>query len=286
MPKQSASLQTNSVPRPHSNPAGTTISADKVPKDVARNSVMSSMSSKSSNDLLGLGLDFESTPTASETGQKVSTPAVDEDPFDAFVSATKSTNPSTAPLSLADEESDFFNQKVPDKKMDRDSILKMFDASSNYMTMTPAAPFAANNPMAGLNNNTPFFAPVSNAINANTLLQNGSGHTLPNQVSDIHHFEFSESIPKLNKPNNTHDNLCCIAGLLKSGNKSVFSFRGKYSKCTSRLIPGHADTEFGLSGTHQQLDEQWTCPTGLCLRPDQSLQCIFWSATRFSFPFC
>ena len=171
--------QTNSVPRPHSNPAGTTISADKVPKDVAKSSVTNS--SKSSSDLLGLGFDFASSSASDGLASVTSTPVVDEDPFDAFVSATKSTNPSTAaPLSLADEESDFFNQKFTDKKMDKDSILKMFD-SSNFMTTTPAAPFAANNPMTGLNNN--FFSQTANPVHSNSLLQNGSGHPVPNQVS-------------------------------------------------------------------------------------------------------
>jgi hypothetical protein len=167
------------VPRPHSNPAGTTISADKVPKDVAKNSVTGS--SKSSSDLLGLGLDF-SSPTSDHAAASVtSTPVLDEDPFDAFVSASKSTNtPSAKPVSLADEESDFFNQKVPDKKLDRDSILKMFDNSNNFMTATQAVPFAGSNPMTGISAN--LFAPPAAAHPNNLLQQNGSGPHVSNQV--------------------------------------------------------------------------------------------------------
>lgn len=172
-------FQTNSVPRPHSNPASTTISADKVPKDVAKNSAATG--SKSSNDLLGLGFDFTSSATSDAPASSVtSTPVVEEDPFDAFVSASKSTNPPTAaPLTLAEEESDFFNQKVADKKIDKDSILKMFDCN-NFMSTSSAGPFAGNNTMTGLNNN--FFAAAANTVPQHSLLQNGSGHPASNQV--------------------------------------------------------------------------------------------------------
>lgn len=170
------------MPRPHSNPAGTTISAEKVPKDGAKNNVTSG--SKSSEDLLGLGLDFSSSPTT-EAQSVTATPIVEEDPFDAFVSATRSTNAAAAPLTLAEEESDFFNQKVTDKKMDKDSILKMFDSSSNFISPNPTAAFgSAPHSTTGLHslNNNFFQAPAANLVPHASLLQNGSGQqSVPNQ---------------------------------------------------------------------------------------------------------
>lgn len=190
------------MPRPHSNPAGTTISADKVPKDGAKNNV--SGGSKSSEDLLGLGLDFASSPTTEPQASVAAIPVAEEDPFDAFVSATKSTNQSAAaPLTLAEEESDFFNQKVTDKKMDKDSILKMFDSSSNFMTAGPAAAsFGAGHPTAGLhslNNNNFFSTPAANLVPQTALLQNGSGQPIPNQVSHLpfsllHNFRYTHQV--------------------------------------------------------------------------------------------
>ena len=161
-------VQTNSVPRPHSNPAGTTISADKVPKDMAKPAA-AAQASKSSDDLLGLGLDF-----SSPVDGRPSTSAAEEDPFDAFVSASKTSSSSAAgTLSLADEESDFFNQKVPEKKLDKDSILKIFD-SSNFVSSIPAAAFAGGNSISGLSSlNNNLFA---NTIPQGNPLQNGSAH--------------------------------------------------------------------------------------------------------------
>lgn len=144
-----------------------------------------SSGSKSSEDLLGLGLDFTSSPTAE--GQPVTaTPVVEEDPFDAFVSATRSTNAAAAPLTLAEEESDFFNQKVTDKKMDKDSILKMFDSSSNFISPVPTAGFGsaphATTGLHSLNNNNFFQAPAPNLVPHSTLVPNGSGQqSVPNQ---------------------------------------------------------------------------------------------------------
>lgn len=122
------SANNSSVPRPHSNPAGTVISADKIPVKTSSSSP-SNGSVKSENDLLGLN--FGSTEVA-----------VTDDPFAEFDSRTRSPNngntgatPITnsncpAKTSLADEEADFFNQKVPEKKLDKDSILKMFDSNA------------------------------------------------------------------------------------------------------------------------------------------------------------
>lgn len=60
-----------------------------------------------------------------------------EDPFDAFVSAQSSGEKATSNngngnvgKDFSIEESDFFNQKVPEKKLDKESILKIFDSSA------------------------------------------------------------------------------------------------------------------------------------------------------------
>lgn len=118
----------SSVPRPHSNPAGTVISADRIPTKNSTSTSPSNGSVKSGeNDLFGLNFGSPEVPT--------SNPAND-DPFAELESRTRSPNSGSltatstavpAKGSLAEEEADFFNQKVPEKKLDKDSILKMFD---------------------------------------------------------------------------------------------------------------------------------------------------------------
>lgn len=59
-----------------------------------------------------------------------------DDPFDAFVSAASSSSIEPAKngntkVDFSSEESDFFNQKVgQEKKLDKESILKIFDSSA------------------------------------------------------------------------------------------------------------------------------------------------------------
>lgn len=114
-------IQTNSVPRPHSNLTPTTISVDKLTGDIAK---------KPSTDLLGLDL-VASIESLSTSG--------DDDFFDAFVSAQpvksdKIDNGKTG-NSVVDEEKEFFNQKVPSEKpsLDKDSILKLYESCNNYV---------------------------------------------------------------------------------------------------------------------------------------------------------
>lgn len=125
------SLQTNSVPRPHSNPAGTIISASKVPKD-STTSTTTATKSSTGDDLLGIS--FESSPPSASVGMTSETTET-EDPFDAFVTAHSSssekvTNNGNSIKDFSSEEADFFNQKVTEKKLDKESILKIFDASA------------------------------------------------------------------------------------------------------------------------------------------------------------
>ena len=117
-------LQTNSVPRPHSNPAGTIISASKVLKDSTHKS------SSNGEDLLGISFDSSgSNVTTTTSGNET------EDPFEAFVSAPSSSEKANNNgKDFSNEESDFFNQKVPEKKLDKESILKIFDSSAPNVT--------------------------------------------------------------------------------------------------------------------------------------------------------
>lgn len=120
-------MQTNSVPRPHSSPASGAINAEKV---------LNKNGSKPSTDLLGLN-SSSTTPSIKSNASSVT----DDDQFDAFVScapvATKqddlvNTTTTTTPASKTSEEEDFFNQKAPEqKKLDKESILKLYETSSN-----------------------------------------------------------------------------------------------------------------------------------------------------------
>ncbi|RWS10376.1 stromal membrane-associated protein 2-like protein [Dinothrombium tinctorium] len=140
---------TNPVPRPHSSPAGTAINADKVV-----DGIKSSDQTKPSNDLLGL-----ETPQNAETASSNS----EEDPFDAFVSApTKSNINENASKcdkkeGKSDEETDFFNQKAPEeKKLDKESILKLYENSNlsvnmlNLNSVNQQIPFTNSTPHTGI----------------------------------------------------------------------------------------------------------------------------------------
>jgi len=164
----------NPVPRPHSTSAGGTINSDKVPIDGCK---------RASIDLLGLN-------SNNIIKEKKEPEANEDDPFDAFVSAplssTSSFSDSTAvntsktssqeesrKENKSAEEEDFFNQKVPvDKKLDKESILKLYE-STNLSNIYPlqntfnpysCQGFAANNSITNL------AAPSSKPLFAN---QNG-----------------------------------------------------------------------------------------------------------------
>ena len=147
----------SSVPRPPSNPAGTVISADKIPVKGSSpsSSSPSNGSAKNGEDDL-LGLNFGSTPASSGLISPL-----DENPFDAFGSTAASNDFKKA--SLGEEETDFFNQKVPEKKLDKDSILKIFDSN----TMIPP--------------NNSFFNPVAApSVFASSGVPIIPGNSLPN----------------------------------------------------------------------------------------------------------
>lgn len=198
-------VQTNPVPRPASNAvtSSTIICTDK----------MLNGNKKPSTDLLGL-----STPTVAASGTAtavtkpvlLNSPSNDDDQFDAFVgcepivsngdNGNKGLSPSSS-FSVGgktSEEDDFFSQKAPEeKKLDKESILKLYGSSSistqplfnlnaNLGTNNPLVPNLVSNPAlpnatggfaaSGLINNNGIPNPVLNATNSTAAL-NSSGLT-------------------------------------------------------------------------------------------------------------
>jgi len=137
-------VQTNPVPRPHSSPAGTAINAEKV-----LNNKNGSIKPPSS-DLLGLNTSTTNSSIKSNTSN-------DDDQFEAFVSCAPVTATKTDELvniqetstkvATKSDEDDFFSQKMPEqKKLDKESILKLYESSNlnqtqgNPFNLTPLQP--------------------------------------------------------------------------------------------------------------------------------------------------
>lgn len=132
-------VQTNPLPRPHSNVTSTTINSEKV--------VLDSQAKKLSADLLGL--DILSDPinepgksdVTSGSGFGSATATDDDDLFDAFVSAqplpasnSVVNSKNSTDNDILNEEKEFFNQKVPEKTtLDKETILKLYESSSTYV---------------------------------------------------------------------------------------------------------------------------------------------------------
>jgi len=169
-------VQTNPVPRPHSSPAGTAISAEKVPTN-SKN--VSNGGKLPSTDLLGLNSGISTKSNGSD------------DDFDAFVSCTPLSKASDNLVSIVqsettssvksktNEEEDFFNQKAPEqKKLDKESILKLYESNNNsaqtlFNSTTPLQPVniasSSNSLASGFNSfNTP------TGLISNGLLTNSS----------------------------------------------------------------------------------------------------------------
>jgi stromal membrane-associated protein len=116
-------VQSNSLPRPNSSPAGTVINADKIPQEVMKRG---EIGKNNTSDLLGLEVSSTSDSKA------------DDDSFGIFVSSVSAidttdnmTNNKSEPN--IDEESDFFNQKAPTdekKVMSKESILSLYGSAS------------------------------------------------------------------------------------------------------------------------------------------------------------
>ncbi|RWS27874.1 stromal membrane-associated protein 1-like isoform X2 [Leptotrombidium deliense] len=153
---------TNPVPRPHSSPAGTAINAEKVD---------GKKESKAFNDLLGLETpqDGNKSDTVSSNGE--------EDPFDAFVSAPLNSTQIEVAVNgtkcdkndgKSNDEADFFNQKAPEeKKLDKESILKLYENSNTSSNMLNLNSMNSLNQLSFTNSS------------ANTLLGTQFGGSVP-----------------------------------------------------------------------------------------------------------
>lgn len=175
------------MPRPQSSPAGTIISADKVPKEKKSPkaaplvTAAAAAAGSNNNDLLGIsfGNAVDATPSPGN---------MDDDPFSAFVSAPAEANlvavnqhggeslvsPVVANGSHGlSDEADFFNQKAPeDKKLDLASILKLYDN---------AAPPTNNSSLFGSQSQGAAFGQTatSNQFDGLSLFSNASNGGLP-----------------------------------------------------------------------------------------------------------
>jgi len=188
-------VQTNPVPRPFSSPAGTAISAEKVAILTTSTAInnkngTNGVAKPPSSDLLGL------TTTSSSTSRNNSS---DDDQFDAFVSCAPVSSNKTDDLvalqventssTKTNEEEDFFNQKAPEqKKLDKESILKLYESSNlnnlsqsiqNNLFNLPSSTATTLQPM-NIASNT-----LLNGFNSTPLIPSTANTSLANQSTQL-----------------------------------------------------------------------------------------------------